>query len=150
MKSSLCKFIYLLILPTLSVTIILTFLKPANNLIIYPMIICSIISVFLIFYGGYLWVKIYSRIQKYEPYMYYITLFLWIVLVYFVSVPRGINGNNTLTDYSVVYYAANEYADNKTIESSYIYNYFLHNNNNIRPMLLLSWLFKLASLLHIS
>lgn len=147
----LCKIVYILILPCLATTILLTLLKPANNLLTPPMVLCSIISLALFICGGFLWNKIYFYIQKYEPFLYYAILFSWTVFLFLISSGRITDGSNTLTDYVVVFSAANKLADNNALDTtSYIYNYFLHYNNNLKPMILLSWLFRLASSLHIS
>ena len=64
------------------------------------------------------------------------------VLLYVVSLSRQGN-ENTLLDYTYVYRDALNLANGRELEDT---NYFLTYSNNLKPMLLLSVLFRMALL----
>ncbi len=153
MKSEkyLIQLLYYVLILLLLFVIIVSFCYPENNLLSGTMVFVSACFFGLLMLGGWLWTRIYYKVSKMEPCLYYMLLFLLGMLLFIVSSGRSALNTNTLVDYSVLYYTAGEYADGKyPEESSYYFSYFSHYNNNLRPMILLSWLFRLASFFRVS
>jgi len=78
--------------------------------------------------------------------LYAVALVLFGVLLYVVSLSRQGN-ENTLLDYTYVYRDALNLANGRELEDT---NYFLTYSNNLKPMLLLSVLFRMALLMDVS
>lgn len=151
LQNIITKFTYIFLLIFMLISIALLFLFPANRLIASSMIILGILSFIIFLISAYTWNKIYPKLLKIEPYLYYIGLFILGVALFIISYSRSSLHTNTLTDYIVLYHSAGEYANGNELDpSSYYSSYFSWYNNNIKPMLLLSWLFSLADLFRIS
>ena len=91
------------------------------------------------------WNKIYTVTGRRNS-LYAVALVLFGVLLYVVSLSRQGN-ENTLLDYTYVYRDALNLANGRELEDT---NYFLTYSNNLKPMLLLSVLFRMALLMDVS
>lgn len=135
----------------LFVTVVLTSVYPANNLINIPLIITCVIGLGIITGMFFLYNKIYSRIAKIEPYLYWGLLVALGIALFVVSRTRTDVSAISNTDYVIISYSAGEYADGRYLEAGSFYErYFSYYTNNIRPMILMSWFFRVADFFHIS
>lgn len=145
------KSLYSTIVIILLIVVFVFFLFPANNLTPSSMFIAGVLSFILFLFLSLLWSKLYPLLSKYEVVLHYSLLILLGATLFLISFNRTTEQATSLGDYSVLYYSASEYASGRQLENpSFYYNYFSHYYNNIKPMLLLSWLFSLADLLHLS
>ncbi len=112
---------------------------PENHLISWQMILGVTAGTVILLFAGALWNKIYAVIGRRNS-LYMAALILFGMLLYLVSLSRRGN-ENTLVDYMYVYQDAMNLATGKDLENT---NYFLTYSNNLKPMLLLSVLFRMA------
>lgn len=112
---------------------------PENHLISWQMILGVTAGTVILLFAGALWNKIYAVTGRRNS-LYMAALILFGVLLYLVSLSRRGN-ENTLVDYMYVYQDAMNLAAGKDLENT---NYFLTYSNNLKPMLLLSVLFRMA------
>ena len=112
---------------------------PENHLISWQMILGVTAGTVILLFAGALWNKIYAVTGRRNS-LYMAALILFGVLLYLVSLSRRGN-ENTLVDYMYVYQDAMNLATGKDLENT---NYFLTYSNNLKPMLLLSVLFRMA------
>ncbi len=117
------------------------FRYPENHLIPRQMIPGVGICVIALLAAGALWNKIYSLIGKRTP-LYLLALAIFGVLLYITSLSRQGN-ENTLVDYTCVYRDAMNLATGGNVEYT---DYFVTYSNNLKPMLLLSVWFRVATL----
>lgn len=150
-KNHLIMLLYYIIIIVLLFVIVISFRYPGSNLSSFSMIMTSVICLVVFMLLCRWWERIYIRVEKIEPYVYYLLLFLLGGMLFFVCSSRSTLHTNTLADYTVLYHTAGEFADGRMpSESSYYFNYFSNYDNNLRPMLMLSWLFKAADLIQVS
>lgn len=121
------------------------FRYPENHLIPRQMIPGVGICVIALLAAGALWNKIDSLIGKRTP-LYLLALAIFGVLLYITSLSRQGN-ENTLVDYTYVYRDAMNLATGGNPEYT---DYFVTYSNNLKPMLLLSVWFRVATLLGIT
>ncbi len=121
------------------------FRYPENHLIPRQMIPGVGVCVIVLLAAGALWNKIYSLIGKRTP-LYLLALAIFGVLLYITSLSRQGN-ENTLVDYIYVYRDAMNLATGGNLEYT---DYFVTYSNNLKPMLLLSVWFRVATLLGIT
>lgn len=121
------------------------FRYPQNHLIPRQMVPGVAAGVVFLLAAGVLWNKIYSMIGK-RTLLYLAALAIFGVLLYITSLSRQGN-ENTLVDYTYVYRDAMNLATGGSMEYM---DYFVTYSNNLKPMLLLSVWFRVASLLGIS
>lgn len=118
---------------------------PENHLISWQMILGVTAGTAILLFAGALWNKIYTVAGRRDS-LYMAALILFGVLLYLVSLSRRGN-ENTLVDYMYVYQDAMNLATGRNLENI---NYFLTYSNNLKPMLLLSVLFRMALMMDIS
>ncbi len=118
---------------------------PGNHLIPWQMALGVAAATVLLLAAGAAWNKIYTVTGRKNS-LYAVALVLFGVLLYVVSLSRQGN-ENTLLDYTYVYRDALNLANGRELEDT---NYFLTYSNNLKPMLLLSVLFRMALLMDVS
>ena len=118
---------------------------PGNHLIPWQMALGVAAATVLLLAAGAAWIKIYTVTGRKNS-LYAVALVLFGVLLYVVSLSRQGN-ENTLLDYTYVYRDALNLANGRELEDT---NYFLTYSNNLKPMLLLSVLFRMALLMDVS
>lgn len=118
---------------------------PGNHLISWQMALGVAAGTVLLLAAGAAWNKIYEVIGR-KNHLYAAALVMFGVLLYVVSLSRQGN-ENTLLDYTYVYRDAMNLANGRGLEDT---NYFLTYSNNLKPMLLLSVLFRMALLMNVS
>ena len=118
---------------------------PGNHLIPWQMALGVAAATVLLLAAGAAWNKIYTVTGRRNS-LYAAALVLFGVLLYVVSLSRQGN-ENTLLDYTYVYRDALNLANGRELEDT---NYFLTYSNNLKPMLLLSVLFRMALLMDVS
>lgn len=118
---------------------------PGNHLIPWQMILGVAAGTVILLLAGAAWNRIYAVVGR-KNWLYGAALVLFGVLLYVVSLSRQGN-ENTLLDYTYVYRDAMNLAAGRAMEDT---NYFLTYSNNLKPMLLLSVLFRIALSLGIS
>lgn len=118
---------------------------PGNHLIPWQMALGVAAATVLLLAAGAAWNKIYTVTGRRNS-LYAVALVLFGVLLYVVSLSRQGN-ENTLLDYTYVYRDALNLANGRELEDT---NYFLTYSNNLKPMLLLSVLFRMALLMDVS
>lgn len=123
----------------------LTIANPGNHLIPWQMLLGTMAVTLLLIAGSVAWNRIYDRIGK-QSRLYLLCLVLFGIALFVTSLGRQGNAD-TFTDYSQVYNAAWNLAEGKSLENTY---YFLIYSNNLKPMLLLSLLFRCADFFHVA
>lgn len=118
---------------------------PENHLISAQMVLGVAADTVILLAAGALWNKIYSRIGK-RTALYLMALAFFGVALYLISLGRQ-GSENTLVDYEYVYRDAMNLA---TGGDPVCTDYFVTYSNNLKPMLLLSVLFRTAMLFGIS
>ena len=118
---------------------------PGNHLIPWQMALGVAAATVLLLAAGAAWNKIYTVTGRRNS-LYAVARVLFGVLLYVVSLSRQGN-ENTLLDYTYVYRDALNLANGRELEDT---NYFLTYSNNLKPMLLLSVLFRMALLMDVS
>lgn len=130
----------------LGIVVFLSITQPQHNLFVWQMLIGTALGT-LVFIGAFfLWDHIPCKQSKKNAFLYVFLLILYGVLLYLVSCANR-NAPWSLVDYGHVWNAASELSAGKPISAE---NYFKTYANNIKPMLYLSVLFKIAKLLHIN
>lgn len=125
--------------------LVVTLRYPQNHLISWQMVLGAFAGTVSLLAAGALWNKIYSVIGK-RTALYLFALGCFGILLYITGLHR--QGNEaTLVDYTYVYRDAVNLANGNQPE--YV-NYFRTYSNNLKPMLLLSVLFRTARILGIS
>ena len=141
---TLWAFIYILQIVVLGLIIILSVTEPQNNLFPWQMAIGTVLGTAL-FCGFFrLWEKIPCEKLKRNTPLYAALLILFGVSLYIVSC-IGRNSPYSLDDYVQIWNGASELAGGRELTSVF---YFQTYANNIKPMLFLSVLFRLADFLH--
>lgn len=118
---------------------------PENHLIPWQMLLGTAAGTVILLAAGAAWNKLYAAIGRRTP-LYLAALAAFGILLYVVSLSRQGN-ENTLMDYTYVYNDAMNLAMGRELENT---SYFLIYSNNLKPMLLLSVLFRIATGLGIS
>lgn len=136
---------YIILITTMLLLLGVVFRYPRNHLIWWQMILGVVAGVAALLIAGAVWTKIYSLIGK-KTWMYLLALSVFGVLLYVLALNRQGN-ENTLADYTYVYNDAMNLALGKEMENT---NYFITYANNLKPMLLLSVLFRIAIQIGIS
>lgn len=117
---------------------------PANNLISWQMLLGTMAGTVLLLAAGALWNRIYEKIGR-RTGLYVLCLVGFGVALYLTSLCREGNAY-TLADYTQIYSAAMDLANGSEISNA---SYFLNYSNNLKPMFLLSLLFRAAGILHL-
>lgn len=112
---------------------------PKNNLISWQMLIGTILGTFVFALAVMIWNKIYPMVCKASA-LYWICLFCFGIALFAVSIGR-LDNYGAFIDYAQVYDAAQEMASGLEIANDY---YFKIYSNNLKPMLILSVLFRMA------
>lgn len=136
--------IYIVFAVVLLLLVGITVSYPDNHLISRQMLLGTVGMVIISLIAGAIWNKVYAHIGK-RTILYIIALLGFGIALYFTSLGREQNAY-TYADYSQVYRAAESLAEGGTIPNP---EYFLIYRNNLKPMLLLSLLFRIAQWLRI-
>lgn len=122
---------------TLSIT------SPQHNLFPWQMAAGTIAGTFFFLGAIWLWDRIpYERLKK-STTIYAALLILYGLSLYIISCV-GRNSPDSLVDYMQIWNAASELSEGRALTSG---SYFLNYSNNIKPMLYLSVLFRIAKYL---
>lgn len=148
-KKSLIYIFYILFFLLTVPVIVISFTKPSNNLLPAQITVFSLLAFAIIFGMALIWKKLYSKITKIEPVVYYAFLVVFGVVLFLLLKPQVQTATKSLYDYTMVFNAASELASGK-LSSDYYNAYYIHYDNNISPMILLSWIFNVADFLHIT
>ena len=125
----------------MGVIILISLLKPRDNLFSWQMCIGSILFSVLIVGACLLWTKVFvHKIGKWNDYLFSGGTVLYTIFLYGISTV-GRNSTSSLVDYSYVYGTAEEMAEG--IKDK-IWNYFLIYSNNFKPAMYLGELFSFA------
>lgn len=147
-----CKFIwisiYLLLVIFLGIIIVLSVTEPQNNLFPWQMTIGTALGTIFMLAAFFLWQKLPCKRIKHNPYLYAILLILFGILLYAANY-IGRNAYWSFYDYQQIYTAALQLSAGKELSSELEF-YFSTYANNIKPMLYLSILFRIANFLHFS
>ena len=119
--------------------------NPKNNLISWQMFIGTILATLFFALAVMLWNRIYPMVSKASA-LYWICLFCFGIALFSVSIDR-LNNYGAFIDYAQVYSAASDMASGLEISNDY---YFKIYSNNLKPMLILSVLFRMADYLGIA
>ena len=136
--------VYLLFVCLMLCILGLAVAHPANNLISWQMLAGTLAGTGLLLAAGFLWNRIYDAIGR-RTVLYVLCLAGFGMALFLTSLNREGNAY-TLADYTQIYSAAMDLAAGKEISNA---SYFLIYSNNIKPMFLLSLLFRTANLLHL-
>lgn len=136
--------VYILLSFLMICMIEMTIKYPTNNLISWQMLLGTLIGTILLLIVGKKWNRIYDKIGR-KSAIYWMCLGMFGIALYAVSMSREDN-RYTMIDYQQIYSAAADLAVGKEITNE---NYFLTYSNNLKPMLLLSVLFRIADFMHL-
>lgn len=126
----------------------ITVTKPLNNLIPFPMFISGCIAVVLLGVVVAFFEKKISGFLNRHKGIYWICLLIFGVCLFASGLLYGNRWEGvSLADYSQVYQGAMELSKGQPISQEW---YFLIYSNNIKPMIFLEWVFRLASFLGLS
>lgn len=117
---------------------------PENHLSSWQMLLGTLLGTILLLIVGKKWNQIYDKIGR-KSAVYWTCLGLFGIALYAVSMSREDN-QYTMIDYKQIYSAAADLAMGKEIANG---DYFLIYSNNLKPMLLLSVLFRIADFMHL-
>lgn len=135
--------IYTLHFLMLGAIIILSVTGPQNNLFPWQMAVGTVLGTALLFGFFWIWESLPGEKLKRNTLLYTILLILFGVLLYAVSCICR-NSPYSLDDYIQIWNGASELAEGRELSSVF---YFQTYANNIKPMLFLSLLFRLAGFL---
>lgn len=135
--------IYTLHFLMLGAIIILSVTGPQNNLFPWQMAVGTVLGTALLFGFFWLWERIPGEKFKRSTLLYTILLILFGAMLYAVSCICR-NSPYSLDDYIQIWNGASELAGGRELTSVF---YFQTYANNIKPMLFLSLLFRLADFL---
>lgn len=141
---SIWVFIYLLFTILMGLIIILSITSPQHNLFPWQMAAGTIAGTLFFIVIIWLWDKVPCERLKKSTCLYVILLILFGTSLYAMSC-IGRNSPDSLIDYLHVWIAASELSEGHELTNEF---YFLTYANNIKPMLYLSVLFRMAKLLH--
>lgn len=127
----------------LGAIIILSVTGPQNNLFPWQMAVGTVLGTALLFGFFWLWERIPGEKLKRSTLLYTILLILFGAMLYAVSCICR-NSPYSLDDYIQIWNGASELAGGRELTSVF---YFQTYANNIKPMLFLSLLFRLAGFL---
>ena len=136
--------IYIVFTMVLLSVVGITIRYPGNHLISWQMLFGTAALVILSLIGGIIWDKVYAHFGK-RTLLYSIALLGLGAALYLTSLGREQNAY-TFADYSQVYSAAENLAEGRELTNP---EYFLIYRNNLKPMLLLSLLFRIAQWAHL-
>ena len=141
-KSTLFYAIYGMSLVSLGAIIIISLLWPRDNLFSWQMILGVFLLSVLFLLCFFVWEKLRCKFNNITSFSIALTI-LYGIMLYFVNCFNR-NEPNSLVDYGIVWNNAWELARGNEIVSR---EYFLTYSNNIKPMLLLGFMFRIAFLL---
>ena len=153
-KSSVSKriwmVVYILFAGLMGFILAVSILKPLQNLIPVQMAVFSAVSSAAFLALCFFWNKLYDGLKK-KNRTKTVSVLYWILFGLFgcsVFVILLIHGNHYHIpgDYEFIYISALQQADARALD---LEHYFLTYSNNIKPMLMLSVLFKACKLVHI-
>lgn len=125
------------------VVIVLSIAKPQHNLFLWQMAVGTALGAGLLLAAFWLWDRVPFRKMKRDPVLYAALLIAFGVLLYAASCV-GRNDPTSFYDYVRVWNAAAELSEGGSLSEEW---YFKLNANNIKPMLYLSALFRMAHFL---
>lgn len=148
LKSNICisiwGVIYILEIVLLGLIIVLSVTGPQNNLFPWQMALGTALGTALFLCSFRLWDKLPCKALQMNTWLYAALLLLFGTSLYAASC-IGRNSPYSLIDYIQVWNAAYELSEGRALSYEL---YFLTYANNIKPMLYLSVLFRIAKLLH--
>lgn len=134
-------FIYVTLAALLGAIIVASITKPQHNLFAWQMCIGTFLATAILIACFILWEKYIPAGIAGSSWLYWSLFLLYGALLYGVSCFNR-NAPESLVDYGQVWRAASEIAEGKKLSGE---TYFRMYANNIKPMLLLSVLFRAAS-----
>lgn len=147
--SSICRWlwiaVYLLLIVMLGIMIILSITEPQHNLFAWQMALGTVLGTIAFISAFFIWQRYIPQKLACNTRLYYVLLVLLGISLYLISC-IGRNSPESFMDYNNVWQEASELAQGKSLSQEL---YFKAYANNITPMLFLSVLFRVASLLHI-
>lgn len=146
-KKAISIVFYILFILMMLFVIAVSIGNPLNNLIPKQMVLIATLFMLVVLAGCFAWQKIYKKIRKYEPFVYAAILVCFGTLLYLLSYKQIPNAAALMGDYHKVFHTAESYVFGGIIE---FHPYFLNYGNNIAPMLLLAFLFRVSTFLHIN
>ena len=136
--------LYILLATTLGIIMVVSLMKPQHNLFSWQMILGTILGTIFLIGIFFLWNRFSTGKIAENVWVYVLLLAMFGGFLYGISC-IGRNSIWSLPDYGHVWEAAAELAEGKTLSEEY---YFKMYGNNIKPMLFLNVLFRLAYFLH--
>ena len=140
---SIWAFVYTLLIILLGLIIVLSITDPQNNLFPWQMTIGTVLGTVLFLCFFLLWNRMPFERLKQSTMLYVTLLILYGALLYAVSC-IGRNSPYSLDDYMQIWYGAWELSEGQELSSQF---YFQTYANNIKPMLYLNVLFRIAKAL---
>lgn len=128
---------------------VLVFAKIADNVSTGIFFVYMIVLVGVLFLLKKCWGKLYTLFAKAEPILSTVMPVVLGIAMFFVCSKWLYENTAGYFDYNILFVSADAVSKGEALDD-YCYRYFLNCTNNLKPMLMLSWLFKLARFLHIS
>lgn len=135
-------FVYILLIFLLGSIIVLSIAKPQNNLFSWQMAIGTVLGTLLLLTVVFLWDRIPCRKAQQNIFIYVSLLMLYGIFLFVISCAN--RNAISFTDYAHIWNAALELSEGRSISDTF---YFSTYANNIKPMLYLSILFRIAKFL---
>lgn len=136
---------YAILIMMMLVILFISIKYPKNNLISWQMLIGTILATLFFVLAVMIWNKIYPKVSKISA-LYWICLLCFGISLFSVSIDR-LDNYGAFIDYAQIYSAASDMASGLEISNGY---YFKIYSNNLKPMLILSVLFKFADYLGVA
>lgn len=133
--------VYFLMLILLGIMIVVSVTGPQHNLFAWQMVLGTVLGTIGLVFVFFLWEKYVPQKAACSGRVYCILLVIFGISLYFVSC-IGRNRPESLVDYGRIWQAASELSQGKNLSEEW---YFKIYANNIKPMLFLSVLFRIAS-----
>lgn len=142
---------YILFLSSILWVMSVLIIQPMNNLIPGQMLVLELIFFAVILGGCILWRILYPRLERYEKWIYRGLLLFLGILLFLATYRKAAMANATLIDYLFMYQTSRDFAAGIPFDAGYpTYAYLLEHQNNVIPMVMLGWLFRLGNSLKIS
>lgn len=129
----------------LGIMIFLSVTEPQHNLISWQMAVGTLFGTGALLAAFFLWDRFPRKLRR-SSFLYGALLMLFGILLYVISC-HGRNVMGSMVDYGQIWESAQELSEGRELSGI---NYYKRYANNIKPMLYLSALFRIAKFLHIS
>lgn len=137
--------VYMLLLAMLGSMIVISAANPQQNLFAWQMAVGIVFGTVALAGVFLFWEKYYPKLHIFHGRIYYVLLAFLAVFLYIVSC-IGRNLPESFVDYGQVWQGAFEMAQGKELSAAWYFNLCA---NNVKPMLMLSVLFRIAFFLGI-